>query len=386
MSEPCWKDYIEYISVSQIRTHDRNPRRWALEKLLKLPTTDSPATKIGSDAHSAIEDVTLNGPNHAKKHSKLSQDIVRDWLAHAEIQPDMIDAVEQSIHIENSAMPPLIGYIDGVVKDYQGYPMIIDYKTSRTRRYFLTEEQLAEDIQLLTYAYWVFHYTRYGEGADHIWLQHTQIAYSLKRRKTRECRVLVSREHVEHRYADLIARIKPALIETITKYHFEGIHALSTEACGQCNNSFGPNSCEYYDICSGRADPEDYKAAYAKVKQACGEVQRYDLREALTEIGFDAIIEEKEEKMPLETTTKAVARKHVELWILMKSAREQTTDMSNVWDRREAMTKSIVNYIKKEKFDFVIAPSHFIGGSIDPDYGPLITQLKELGITVFMEL
>ncbi len=50
------------------------------------------------------------------------------------------------------------------------------------------------------------------------------------------------------------------------------------------------------------------------------------------------------------------------------------------------MTNSVVKYVQDKKPNVVLLPGHFIGGTLDPEYSPIVTQLKELEIKVAVEV
>lgn len=370
---------IHHISVSQIRTLLRNPRKWAMEKLAKLPTCGSPQIELGKTIHEGLERLAGGDMKVLAEAEPFYKEIYEHVLEKAEPHIMRADAVEQEINIDNSAwgLPPILGYIDAIHFDYNNSgPVLVDYKTSRTRRYFLDEDGLKRDIQLMVYAYWAFTETDWGKDLDEISVGHVQIAYSLKLKKVVNCFVTLNREDVCIAYSALMEQIKPVLTATVEAYTKHGLAGLSAEECDSCNNAFGRDSCEFYGVCCGRYSDCQYKDAYKKLEEK-GPVGRLELNEELTENEFSAIIKESKESDNMWV---------VSLTSYVNVAREQFGNITNTWDRREAMTKAVVKALKKDGATMVILPSHFISGSLDPDYMPIVTQLKELGIKTAVEL
>ena len=398
-----WVKEVPYISVSQIRTHERNPRAWALQKLVGLGRCGSPQTELGKEVHDALEDITINNLGRLNHYSDLVQEIVRDVLEHAEVPVQIVAKCEQEIRINNTKwdMPNMLGYIDAIVWDWGGMPMIIDYKTSRTKRYFLKADELTQDIQMMVYAYWMFHYTEPGRETDTIWIQQTQVAYGLKRRKTWEVRAKVTRQEVDKFYDSLMREIRPRLKETVLSYLEGGVHGLSTAGCGKCKDAFGRNSCEYAPICEGYLTPEQYQIVYNNVA-GDGDVMRLDLQDALSEINpFDDLTENTScdiinSNKGDNDMTKCCKTETVEgpveyaailrLTEVMGKAREKFGGISNTWDRRETMTAAVVKHVAALEPAVVVLPSHFISGTLDPDYMAIVSQLKEQGINFAVEL
>lgn len=378
-----WQDHIDHISVSQIKTHERNPRRWALQKLLKLPACDSPYTVIGKTIHDDMERYLQGKLTIEDMTFEHSRDFAIEWEEKNDVNMDQAILVEHQIDIPlRPSQPPLLGYIDVVVPDYKGYPMIIDHKTSRTRRFFVKEEDLREDTQLLVYAYWASQ--ALPNGGKGVWIQHNQFAYGLKKDKLRIVRDWVSREEIAKAMDRLADEIDAGLIQTVAEYERTGEHGQGTERCRDCRCAFGPKSCEYAAICDGYATSEQYKDNFTRLHKERGKVYIMDIHDALddtplfepleslTKKDTDAIMKEKESSMT----------NIMDLSEFVKKARDKFSNVNNTWDRREAMTKAVVKHVVDASPDMVLLPAHFIGGSVDPDYQPIVTQLKENDINL----
>lgn len=378
-----WRKHIEHISVSQIRTHDRNPRRWALEKLVKLPTMDSPYTQLGSEIHDAIEGWLNMALLNKKCERRILQEpasvvnkCTADFFAHIDVEFTRYFYVpELAITLQLAKdIPPFRGYIDVLVEDYhRGCPLIMDHKTSRTRRYFLSARDLKFDLQMLVYAKYVIE--KYQ--CPGVFLQHNQIAYSLKRRKTTIRRTYVTAERINRAMDKLADDIRAGLLKTIGRYAEVGHAGLCTSQCGMCAKAFGPGSCEYQPICQGRVTVEQYKKAHKDLTNKPGSWYIKDMIEVLNKLPpFEAI----------DLSGGHDGADMLKLAELMQKARAKFGHITNVWDRREAMTTALLNKIKEVDPDIVVLPAHFMGGTYDPDYLPIITNLVENGYHVVVEL
>lgn len=372
---------IEHISVSQVKTHARNPRRWALQKLLKLPTAGSHYTKLGKDVHTALEETITNnlGPG---VYNGIVGSCVDEFLEHSTVDYGMA-MVEREIRMPTRpGLPPFLGYIDVFIPGPT--PRIVDHKTSRTKKYFLKEEDLQNDPQMLVYAKWALDET----GADRCTLQHNQFAYSLKRRKFQEVVTEVTREHVEREFAKLLDEVQAGIRQTMDEYEKTGVAGLSTAKCNGCRNAFGPRSCEYYSLCCGNVTEQQYRDTYAKLAED-GEVMMQPLQDALdcckmfepmvlTEKPRDVIISTKEKVMGCcqEKSNKIV------LSDVVAKAREKYANINDKWDRSDKIIAATVHHVTGQSPDIVLLPSHFINGTLDYEYQKVVTQLTEKGIQV----
>lgn len=366
-----WEKYIEHISVSQVKTHERSPRRWALEKLVRLPTCDSPYTAIGKQIHDDIEQ-HLKGERELEDMSPHAQRLLELWreMPHGHD----ITGVETEISIKIAEdLPPFKGFID-----VYGPGFILDHKTSGSKRYFLKPDTLATDIQMMVYAYWYF--TTVGLEEEELLLVHNQYCYKIKNNPLTQCAVTVTRAEVMDAIEQLRDKVRWGIVKTIEEFD-QGL--LPVGGCGDCRCAFGPNSCEYAPICDGYATDKEYLEIHAKLREDQESVYISDMVDALhnqplTEKEDDDIIVEKvhEEPMP----------KILDLTTPVKKARDKFKNINNTWDKRDAMTKAVMDFVLKDKPDLVLLPAHFIGGTVDPEYAPIVTQLKENNILTAVRL
>lgn len=368
---------IDHLSASQIKTLLFNPKRWAFEKLWKLPQPTSPAAEVGKLIHSAIETYLLGGDpeeHDLAVHCLESLINVGDL---DKIKNHRGVCVEHEFEMGLSvSLPPVVGYIDVFIPDYfKGCPLIIDHKTSKTRKYFLSTRDLKDDIQLILYAYYAINLT----GAKGAFIQHNQLAYSLKKQPLQVRRTYVSRKRVFTYINNLVPAIKASMKEAYDIFK-AGEHSDHRPMCDRCSTRFGKASCPYEPICCGAISVDEYRVRFSEhqpqtVWDTLDIMKKVEVAfKPLTENAEKTIIKEKEGKQML----------HLEE--LVGKARPQVANLASVWDRREAITKAVVSHILASKAEAVIAPSHFGEGVIDPDYLPIITQLKENKIKILVEV
>lgn len=383
-----WQPYITHLSASQIKTLLANPRRWALEKLIKLPTTTSAAATTGRMIHEAIESYMAGSP--IDDEHELAKHVLS-----ALVENGQLEKLRQShgVFVEHPfqlsatpELPPIQGYIDVLVDNYYwDCPLIIDHKTSKSRRYFLTVPEMKNDIQLMIYAY----YALLRSDAIGVFIQHNQLAYSLKKQPLVVRRTYVCRERVFKFIEQLQERIITTLNTVLKMWDMLGKLPMS-DLCSECNcaNRFGPNSCEFAPICQGKISAEEYRTVYGTVSKDLGleELTTWEVLE-----GVDRFVKRKE--FPVLTINQETSilkvkkeEKMIELSVLVGKARPQVSHLPSVWDRREAVTAAVVKHVVDSGVMAVVAPSHFVGGSIDPDYLPIISQLVEKGVKIYLEV
>lgn len=141
---------LRHWSPSQINTFELCERRWGFERVDRLPGDyDSGAQARGTNIHNQLE-------AHGKTGTRPTDPLA---IVASELLPVVTGRlVEFEASLKN---PPLVvagvpakGFIDRL--DYTNPQRIhvIDYKSRGSFRYCLTEEQLAHNTQLVTYAAW----------------------------------------------------------------------------------------------------------------------------------------------------------------------------------------------------------------------------------------
>lgn len=368
---------IDHISVSQLKTLRRNPRRWIMEKLYKLPTCKSSATDFGSELHNHFEAYQLYGKDTCFTKTGLIADLWDKYQEHPlHIKNEGVVSVELPIELELEGLPKLVGIIDVLQRrDLSDNTFTIyDYKTSSSKKYRLTSEELAKDPQMVVYAEWVF---RNYDFVEKITVGHVNICYKLKRDPVDIVTAELTREETAEKFAAIEAEFKALLEEALRWKQGAGeLENIPTTRCEKCNCSFGPNSCEFSPICCGQATAEEYKKAHESLE----EKTIYNLKDQLTKNKEEGIINSMSREL------KPLSAKTLDLAAVVSKAREANNHIKNVWDRREAVTAVVIEAVRKLQPEVLVAPSHFEAGSIDPDYVPIFTQLKELDFKIMKEI
>jgi len=403
-----WKKYVDYVSVSQVKNHDRSARKWALEKLLKLPTCGSAAMELGSEIHEALE-LCASGfytqeilGTMTDTYGEISRRCVKEFSENCDVDLTYAEFEVGFTQVVSEKVPPFKGFIDIYVPDYKGHPMIMDHKTSKTKKYFLDVDGLKNDAQMMVYAFWALNQNPTASG---VWLQHNQFAYSLKRKVYFVTRTFVSAGEVLGFMHDLVQDLWEGILKTISKYDEGGQYSIADRSgCRACNNAYGPNSCEFNPICTGVCSIPEYKEAYKEASKDLPEGSRphvKDLKDKIYELAAQKDLPEKEEDVIIKQESKEGGTmselKSVEetnlmivhLSVMMRKARERYKGLINIWDRRDAMTQAIFQYLEhyeKEPKDFIVLlPSH-MRERVAPDYEPVVTLLRERGYVVAIEV
>lgn len=143
---------LHHVSASQVGTYELCPRKWWFQKVVHAPDHSSTASRdLGTAVHAELEDYLKGGPSP-------TMDIAQSGLVHLPPPgPDLL--------VEAALVPPIIvagvpweGKIDVVVPPTPQTPTeawVIDHKTTKDFRYCKTSDELAHNIQMVSYAHWV---------------------------------------------------------------------------------------------------------------------------------------------------------------------------------------------------------------------------------------
>lgn len=151
----------EYVySASQIDTFRDCKRKWALDKIDKVPRGQNKYAALGSAIHDVLENYLKTGewPMPGEVLAEIEgREYFGDELAAIALpgvpylpEPGVAD-VEGQFLMDLPGLGVMIGYIDAeFVED--GVPVNIDHKTTSDLRWAMTEEQLKENTQSVIYA------------------------------------------------------------------------------------------------------------------------------------------------------------------------------------------------------------------------------------------
>ena len=135
-----------HVSVSQIETHELCRRKWWLTKIAGQPVPQHPSAALGSEVHASLEAYVKGESDTIHRLAGVHHVLLNDLHA-------------RSVDVEVSFTKPLpaplnlnlVGKID-IVDWKSDPPMVLDWKTLSDQQYAKTEEELASNTQLLTYA------------------------------------------------------------------------------------------------------------------------------------------------------------------------------------------------------------------------------------------
>jgi hypothetical protein len=159
-----------HVSPSQIESYQKCPRSWYFKSILKIPEAQKGHQSLGEAFHLVMEKVPAGHPWPDRSDVSASSE---DWdkadqmaklalpLMPVETKPFKR---EHGIGLETyEGGPRMVGYIDLAIPYGVGWPAFIippneaivaDYKTLSDFRYMRTPEELANSVQMMTYAKW----------------------------------------------------------------------------------------------------------------------------------------------------------------------------------------------------------------------------------------
>lgn len=184
-------------SASQLRKFHDCPRAWFFQKILNYPTPTSEAAELGKSLHSQVENYIKDGTEPEDERAWLllrnlgSIDLSREDLT---VEGHIKFLVDPS----NPGGPRFQGFIDLTVP---GAVRVIvwDHKTTSNLKWAKSEHELHHDIQMVSYAHWVF-----SQCAD---VDEVEVVHSYVTTRgvpeQRVVRAVLTRAEVAERWAEL---------------------------------------------------------------------------------------------------------------------------------------------------------------------------------------
>jgi len=235
-----WNDW-DRASASQLKTYKECPRKWFISKILGVRTPGTEATRVGTRVHEAIEDFI----NYGKALRDPVALPAKDWLWPIFLRNKRTDdiKVEKEFEITFDGFN-LSGKIDiAIFTD----ATIVDHKTTSAWKWAMNEEQLAEDIQVHTYAYVFF---QQKPEANHV-----KIVYNYMKKKKGKAQRLVtialSREANENFMRAYILPLLQGMEKDATKVLPLDVSPNEYSACGKYGG------CPFRDFCHARKGVTD---------------------------------------------------------------------------------------------------------------------------------
>ena len=238
------------ISASQIKKYQRCPRQWGYRYIEDRPEPSSKSAQLGTEIHEMLEgyfrwDISQIPDTRVGKIAKSGLHLLPQRMTGDPAYPARDIVVEHPFTFEIEGAKAR-GYIDMTVK---GSPLVIDHKTSSNpRRYGLTDETLASDVQAVLYAYAKLHDTAIASDSDSVRLEWVYYTTSRFSPAYKVCATL-DKNTIESKIADLRPVIREMVHARKTHKHALPL-AGNPEACGD----FG--GCPHASVCDIGKNPD----------------------------------------------------------------------------------------------------------------------------------
>ena len=254
-------DFDIAISPSQVETFDLCARKWAYNKIDRIPSPQNAAAALGEAAHKHREDWLIHGiPPPDDKTGKLArvgmEHLPPPGKAMVEIPlvlPVTLDA-DPTVNGGRPVRVKVNGRIDffvpntpesGFVFGEAGIPLIGDHKTTSGEQWAKTaDDLLTKDSQAAIYAAYALHVVPTAPAVDLHW------SYMVKGSSPRQhqVRARISRDQVITRFSAVVSRAKDMLRVIQTT----GIVASAVEPTVSACEAFG--GCPYREVCPISSD------------------------------------------------------------------------------------------------------------------------------------
>lgn len=221
---------LTHVSATSIKLFKSCPRRWYERYVLEKKEPTSKAMLRGNEVHRQLEEYLLNG---TLPDDSTEGQIAKAGLDHLPPPPYDIELSLEHLPIEDTPAP-FKGFIDMYIAG--DTPEILDHKTTSNFKYALSEDDLAEDTQLIIYAAHALH------NCDAPVIRLTHVCYLTKAPyKSQRTSTLVSRAHVEELFQDILKTVQ----EMVTASE---LPANALEKNKDYCWSYGKR-CPYFDDC-----------------------------------------------------------------------------------------------------------------------------------------
>ena len=171
------------VSASQIENYRKCPRSWFFKSIQKVGETQRGSQVLGTSYHLIMEKVPKGLTHPTKEDTNADPEEWAKAKALADLTlpllpPDPRDLTQRECYITLETYPggpQLIGYVDLMMPQGVGWPSFLipaseiiigDYKTTSDFRYMKTPEELADNVQMMTYAKWALE--KYAKSDDGI--------------------------------------------------------------------------------------------------------------------------------------------------------------------------------------------------------------------------
>ncbi len=234
------------ISPSQVETFDLCRRKWAYQKIDRMPSTTNAAAALGSEAHTQRENWLLHGtPPAETRAGKLArvglEHLPPPGQAWVEIALRLLVTFSDGTRVlVNGRVDFFVHNLGAYVFGEAGIPVVGDHKTSSGEQWAKTSEDLlTKDSQSAIYATYALFLVPTAPAVDLHW------SYMIKASSPRQLqvRVRMQREHALRRFSEVVSRAKDMLQLTRTP----GIVASAVPPTASACEAYG--GCPFRDIC-----------------------------------------------------------------------------------------------------------------------------------------
>lgn len=200
---------LTHVSASSIGLFQRCPKRWYYSYLLGIKGKTTDAMTRGSKVHEQLEKYLKDG---TKPDENTTAGLIASKGLDLIPEPSEDNKIELSLaEFPVPGLPiPFKGFIDYLVTDAEdGIIEVGDHKTTSAWKWAKTEEELAENTQLIIYARHVLEH-----NPDALLIRLTHVYYLTRPpHGSKKVSVVVSRSHVYHEF-NLILKVVQEMLDT----------------------------------------------------------------------------------------------------------------------------------------------------------------------------
>ena len=188
---------LSHVSATSIKLFQSCPRRWYERYVLEKKEPTSKAMLRGNEVHRQLEEYLLNG---TLPDASTEGQIAKAGLDHLPPPPYDIEISLEHLPVDDTPAP-FKGFIDMYIAG--DIPEILDHKTTSNFKYALSEDELANDTQLVIYAAHALH------NCDAAQVRLTHVCYLTKPPyKSQRTSTVVSRAHVEELFQEILKTVE----------------------------------------------------------------------------------------------------------------------------------------------------------------------------------
>lgn len=200
---------VQHVSASSISLYKSCERKWYYRYVLGAKGETSVAMERGTQVHEQLERYLLDG---VEPDGSTAGQIASVGLEHLPPRERVL-GVEVPLSDfklgDEVAALPFKGFIDVYARTELGLPLILDHKTTASLTYAKTEAELADNDQLVIYAW---HALQEAVSANHIMISHVYYT-TRKPYQSKRVNVLLSRAEVTSKFNELL-KVVSAIKET----------------------------------------------------------------------------------------------------------------------------------------------------------------------------